>query len=235
MADLMVDAIRITVRKRHDDRGEAVNIETHDDSVDLRLSAREIVLEDHRIEAPRLHENQAEEVDLVQRADLIQRMQEDDGNNTDLLMVEAAEALRQDIPSIDWLRRVDAALLATEIVPVATAEKPNGMDRVESIEHLALELRKEREWVGHLEQGIRDDAERLGIDTRGCVGLAIAHLVVEAVEKIRADAWGLIHRLEKEPRFKTIDEPGWMETLKSIAGPTDPTENEEQPGEESGG
>jgi len=40
----------------------------------------------------------------------------------------------------EWLDRVDAAILATNIVPTCTEEKPNGMDRVECIEFMAAEI-----------------------------------------------------------------------------------------------
>jgi Fe-S cluster biogenesis protein NfuA len=42
----------------------------------------------------------------------------------------------------DWLDYIDNALVNSGIVPCATAEKPNGMDRLEAIEHL-IKLVKE--------------------------------------------------------------------------------------------
>jgi hypothetical protein len=144
---------------------------------------------------------------------------------TDPASDEAQEA-------VSWLKRVDAAILATDIVPVLTAEHPTGMDRVESIEHLVKEVHKERETIAYLEEGIADDARRVGIDPTGCVGLAVCHLMVEKIEEMRGKARLLLGRLEREPGFPVVDAPGWLPMLEEIAGPPMLEEIAEPPGEE---
>jgi len=67
-------------------------------------------------------------------------------------------------------------------------------------------------------QGIRDDAERVGIDTRGLIGMAIVHTIVEKITALRADK----ERLDwLEGRitymFSGAGKPAWM-----ISDPTEP-------------
>ena len=44
----------------------------------------------------------------------------------------------------EWVEKIDAALLATDIVPRTTGQFPNGMDRVECIQYLAAEIERLR-------------------------------------------------------------------------------------------
>jgi hypothetical protein len=49
----------------------------------------------------------------------------------------------------DWLDCIDNVLVNSGIVPTCTAEKPNGMDRLESIEHL-VKLVKQKDTKGKI-------------------------------------------------------------------------------------
>jgi len=210
---IALDKLKIVLTKRTD-RGQCVILSSSDgEALSLILTAGEIYLEDARVEAPRLHDSAANDVDLIRQLDDTQGHPIDVDHAADL-MAMSAKAIARLSGVID-----KGAKAWLSLDPGIAWEGDLG----DAMAAAVKAIQAEREWVGHLETGLSDDAVRAGIDPTGCVGMAVSHLMSDKILGMRADAWSLIRRLERENRFPEIDQPGWMSTLKAIAGPKDPS------------
>ena len=208
MPDIGLDAIKITIGKAFEGGEAAMVISKDGHTLDFTVRAGEIIVEDERARS---------DVFDVPNMDLTETRRD---CNLDTWPPEAVAAF--ELAERLWEVGAKAGRAWLSLDPPIPCD---GSDLGDAMVAAVKAIKAEREWVHHLEEGIRDDAERLGINIQGCVGLAICHLVVEHVEKMQGDAWDLIRRLKKEPRFQTLDEPGWMETLKRIAGPEEPDDD----------
>lgn len=73
-------------------------------------------------------------------------------------------------------------------------------------------LSERRYWEGY----IKNEAERAGIDTRGCLGGAILHLMVEEIERLQRSAAGWEETANLETRNK-MDREAEVKRLREAA------------------